>query len=290
MAARALFVAAIIAAAITLIVARASAARRTADEGMCNPPTTTDTAGWHVVRAQGISLRVPHNFTEEHHRGNWTYLLAGQREIGLGLGEGADEVTMGATTDLIDGCRTMIGGRPVEIRVLQFTVNDRPLAPSGDRGMKYIADARWAAVDSFPTVSAFIFSNDRTDLRRLKGVFYTADVGVKPKPPCAPMKPLPAADSVLDSAAIAMRVGADGKTWPTGSAVLMLRFDAEGALASMGVTGGDLPDSAKHSLAILVGTNVRTRPKGGPSAVQLKVTSAASAFAYEVTDALSCPP
>ena len=275
--------------AVATIAAVARAPRRATDEGMC-APSDDDTTGWRLVKTPAISLRVPPRFSEEHRRGTWTVLVAGQKQIGLGLGEGLDEIASGGTFELMDGCKTVIGGRSVDIRVLRFTVYDAPQAPSGNLGPKYIADARWVASNGLPTVSAFIFSNDKSDLRRYKGVFYTADVGVKPPPPCTPIKPMPAADSVVDSAAIAMRLQSDARQWPPGSAIMMLRFDSAGTLASMGVTSADLPDSTKRALAMLVGTNVRSRPAGVPSAVQVKVTSTASALGYEVVSANLCPP
>ena len=128
------------------------------------------------------------------------------------------------------------------------------------------------------------------DLRRYKGVFYTANVGVKIPPPCVPESHLPSTDSLVDSAAIDSRLRAGAAPWPEGNALLMLRFDSTGALASMAVTSADLPDSTKRALALVVGTNVRERAPGVPISIQLRVASTPAGFAYTVASAVACAP
>jgi len=280
---------ALLAAIAIVSAALAPAERRRADDGMCVPPTD-DTTGWQRVQSGDISLLVPKSFSITVHSPGWVYVTNGSREIGLGRGDGPDELSTSGNVSLLNTCSTVIGGRPVTIQVLYFEVYDRPQAPTGNSGPKYVADARWGTFKGLPTVSAFILSNVRADLRKLRQVFYTADVGVKPPPPCRPQQPKPRADSVVDSAAVASRLSSDGKPWPPGTATLMLRFDSSGALGSMAVTAGDLPDSTKRSLAMIVGTNVRDQAAGAPASIELKVTSAAAGFGYEVMSATVCPP
>jgi hypothetical protein len=256
-----------------------------ADEGLCVPPPDT-MQSWKVVQAPGISVRIPPGFDQSYRSDQRAVYGSGQRYIGFGLGDGPDEIATGGQLDLIDACSTDIGGRPVTIKVLHITLYDKMFTPTGNAGPRYVAHARWPATGKQPTVMAYIISRDRLDLRRLKGVFYTADVGVIVPPKCMPLVPLPAADSIVDSAAIAMRLGVRPSAWPLGTMEVVLRFDSAGVLASMGVTGGNLPDSTKRAIALVVGTNARERPTW---AAKLKVTSGGGGFGYEVLEAITCP-
>jgi len=118
-------------------------------------------------------------------------------------------------------------------------------------------------------------------------VFFTAEVGVKP---CVEQSPLPAADSVIDSAAIAIAVASKPAPWPAGNVVIQLKFDSAGSLGAIAVTAGDLPDSTKRAVAMVVGTNVRERMLHAPSTVQLRVISANAGVSYAVEKAVVCPP
>jgi hypothetical protein len=153
-----------------------------------------------------------------------------------------------------------------------------------------MALARWRTINGLPTVTAWISSNNRNDLHDLKGVFYTADVGVKPPKPCVDQVPLPAPDSIVDSAAIAISLASKPAPWPAGNAVIQMKWDSAGSLGAIAVTAGDLPDSTKRVVAMVVGTNARERALGAASVVQLRVTSAAAGVGYTVERAAVCPP
>jgi len=266
-------------------VAFAPAAPPHADEGLCVPPPDT-ISKWKMVPGPGMSMRMPPGFNQYFRSDQVVLYATGWKMIGFGLGEGPDDLSTKGALDLLDACTTEIGGRPVTIKALHITLYDRMFAPTGNAGPRYVAVARWQTFGEHPTVSAYIISRDRLDLRRLKDVFYSADVGVIVPPKCMPLVPLPAADSIVDSASIAMRLGAPPSPWPLGTVEMVLRFDPAGALGSMGVTGGSLPDSTKRAIAMVVGTNARERPT---FAVKLKVTSGGGGFGYEVLEAITCP-
>jgi hypothetical protein len=96
-------------------------------------------------------------------------------------------------------------------------------------------------------------------------------------------------DSIIDSAAIAMSLSGKPAPWPAGNAILQLKFDSAGSLGAIAVTAGDLPDSTKRAVAMVVGTNARERSLGAPSIVQLRVISAAGGVSYAVEKATVCP-
>ena len=176
----------------------------------------------------------------------------------------------------------------VTIKVLHVTLYDQMFTPTGNAGPRYVALARWAATGKLPTVSAYIISRDRLDLRRLKGVFYTADVGVIAAAQVHAARPAAAADSIVDSAAIAMRlVRSNAAPWPLGAVELVLRFDSAGALGSMArdrrATCRTRP-SARSPWS-----SAPTRASDATWAVKLRVTSAAAGFGYQVLEAITCP-
>jgi hypothetical protein len=271
---------------LLLSIAMLSPMRRAAaDEGLCAPPPDT-TESWKLVQAPGIAMRLPPGYTQYSRNDQGVTYSTGNRTIGFGLGNGPDEVSSRGQLFLLDVCNTTIGGRPVTIRVLHFTKYDPPQAPSGDAGPRYLAVARWQAIEALPGVAAYILSPDRNDLGRLKAVFYSADVGIKMPSPCRPVSHLPPPDSVVDSAAIALRLASSPAPWPIGVMELTLRFDSAGALGSMAVGDGDLPDVVKRSIAMVIGTNVRERPRGS---VKLQVNSTPAGFGYATLEVISCP-
>ena len=271
--------------AIALAGAFTHAVHAGMDDGLCVPPDD-DISKWHLLDVAGISVRVPPNFTQIQRFGDAMFASTGNRNIAVRGGEGPDENSSGGTFALVDACSTTIGGRPVRLKVLYFTIYDPPQAPSGNRGPRYVALARWGAIEKLPTATAWIVSPDRSELRKLRAVFYSADVGVKVPPPCFRQRPLPAIDSVLDTAAIAMRQQAEPARWPAGFAVLVFQFDTTGAVEGMAVAEGDLSDSTKRALVLLAGTNARERARGQ---VRLRVTSSTAGFAYEIVEATICP-
>ncbi len=279
----------VVASAIAMGVGIARTAGAAADDGLCTPPDD-DESKWIRVEVQGIAVHVPPAFSEVRRYGDLLWALAGNRGIGIRQGEGPDEMMTGGRFSLLDACETSMGGRPVRVSVLYFTNYDAPLAPSGNRGPRYVGFARWPAMDGMPTVTAWIITAVRSDLRNLRGVFFSAEVGVKAPPPppplCVLLRPPPGVDSVLDTAAIARRVQAEATHWPAGFAVLALQFDSTGAIADIAATEGDLPDSTKRVLAELVGTSVRERAAGE---VRVRVTSSAAGFRFDVLEALVCP-
>jgi hypothetical protein len=276
-------------AVVATFAACASAPRGDASGAFCIRPTEALT-GWRFVKAQGISVWVPPSFTQELRRGNDVYLESGQLRIALGQGLGLDVDTLGESRDEIDYCTGRIGDRPVEIHIMQFTINDPPLAPSGNRGIKYIAYAFWKAYDPMPPVFAYMVSDNRMDLHRWRWVLYSADVGMETGERCYSLKPFPPIGSIVDSAAIAVRMRADTSTLPASATSILLRFDSSGVLDSIRVTSSDLPYPTARSLEAIIGTNVRAHPRGAPWAVELKVTSKENALGYELTDAVTCPP
>jgi hypothetical protein len=273
---------------VAIISAAFAASPRTvADDGMC-VPSVDDTAGWRLMKLQAISVRVPPAFDQAYRNQEQLTFVSGSKQVSIHRGEGPEEITTNGVISLISSCNTMIGGRPVTMKVMHFTRYDPPQMPSADAGPRYVALARWGAGDGLPTVTAWIVSNDRMVLRQLKGIFYTADVGVKPPAPCIPQSPLPAPDVIVDSAAIAMRQRENPDSWPAGVTVLMLRFQSSGALGGISVLSGDLPDATKRALAMIVGTNARDRAPGDSGSVQLRVHSSPAGFSYEVVESLNC--
>lgn len=278
MSARAVMTIVAVSSVAVLAMAFAPAERGAMDEGMCAPPPV-DTAKWKLMQTTGISMKVPPGFSQVHREENYIVFGSGPKQIAVFHGEGPDEVaTRGALAlTTLSTCTTIIGGRPVSIQVEKIGIST------------YLALARWRTINGLPTVTAWIYSNNRNDLHDLKGVFYTADVGVKPPKLCVDQTPLPAPDSVVDSAAIAVALAAKPAPWPVGNAVIQMKFDSAGSLGSIAVTAGDLPDSTKRAVAMVVGTNVREQTLHAPSTVQLRVTSTAAGVSYTVEKAVVCP-
>ena len=226
-------------------------------------------------------MKVPSSFQRQENTPTSVTYGTDVRRVSLFLGDGEYPHADAGTTEL-GSCSTRIGGRMVTISVRKY-------AETKSAPFVYVATARWDASAGLPAVAALIIANDPVTLDRMKVVFYTAEVsGAKGAIACVTEDPPPTADAVVDSAAIALRAKEVASGFPTGSAVLQLRFSRSGTLGSIGVLAGDLPAATERALALIVGTNVRDRASGDSGSVQLKVVSWHEGIGYEVLESIVC--
>jgi hypothetical protein len=273
---------ALIAGVAIIAAGVAPRAAHAADPGMCDPPAM-DTAGWQYMRTVGIAVKVPSSFQRIEIDPTSVTYGSGVRRVSIFFGDGQVPNVDAGTTEL-GSCSTRIGGRPVTITLFKY-------APTKSAPYVFEAVARWDSTAGLPAVAALILATDAVTLDRLKVVFYTAEVGgAKAAIACVTEDPPPTAETVVDSAAVALRARESPGGFPPGSALLLLRFSTAGTLASVGVLAGDLPDATKRQLALIVGTNVRDRAPGAAVSVQLRVNSTRAGLAYEVTESLVCRP
>jgi hypothetical protein len=262
---------------------------------LCAPPTKLDTAKWRAMKGpEGMEYRLPPGYVISGSSAIHTYYINGHKGIGAALGDGPSVLSQGYRVSQRSGCTTVIGGRPVQIAVLELFVEDAPLSASGEAGSHYAIVARWTPVAGLSEVSLWFVSQIRSDLTTMRQLFWTASFPALAKQTAAaesakpdlaaacatPAAPAPPIDGVLDTALVQMLANNSGPI-PAGYAVLELRFDETGAPAGVTVAESTLPDAAQRQLATLVTSNLKPHDAKASPTLRLRVETGAS-FTYRV--------
>jgi hypothetical protein len=307
--------------ALCVFAGSAQALTRHMDD-MCSQPKMKTDKWQSRPEVAGMTILVPSGFVSTGGGSEGHYYVNGEhRTITVGEGSGMALQRYRDVTETGE-CETVIAGRRVTITLYHWVVEDAVLSASGDAGAHFGAVARYYATGTLREVYVQLVSNNPSDLKYFRQLFWTVSFGgapaslsassqtpatlvaatstpagdapaaaapaATPSAPCvpAPAPALPAPEAVLDSTVVRMLL-AGAAPIPKGFEVLALQFAGTGELSGMSVAQSDLPEASQHELSVVVASNLKPHDAHAPSTFLLRIDSDAG-LRYAVLPNSAC--
>jgi len=305
--------------ALCVFAGSAQALTRHRDD-MCSEPKTKTDKWKSRPEVAGMTILIPPGFVASGgDNGAHYYVNGDHRSITIGEGRGMGLMRYSDVSE-IGECETVIAGRRATITLYHWVVEDAHLSASGDAGAHFGAVARFYPTGSLRESYVQLVSNNQSDLKYFRELFWTVSFAGAPASPvatsatpatlaaatpapasdapaatpsaaCAPAAatsaPLPAPNAVFDSSVVHMLL-ADVPPIPKGFEVLALQFSGTGELSGLSVAQSDLPDEAQHELSAVVASNLKPHDAHAPSTFLLRIDSGDTGLRYTVLPMPAC--